>query len=43
MVIVDKKDIPTTMIAKGRKVALVTENPLARDIYDNYFVAPVTE
>ena len=43
MVIVDKKDIPTTMIAKGRKVALVTENPLARDIYDNYFVAPATE
>ena len=37
MTIVEKKDIPTTMVAAGRKVALVNENPLAREIYDNYF------
>ena len=37
MTIVEKKDIPTSMVAKGRKVALVHENPLAREIYDNYF------
>ena len=39
MTIVEKKDIPTTMVAAGRKVALVNENPLAREIYDNYFKA----
>ena len=38
MTIVEKKDIPTAMVAAGRKVALVTENVLAREIYDNYFV-----
>ena len=37
MTIVEKKDIPTTMVAADRKVALVNENPLAREIYDNYF------
>ena len=37
MVIVEKKDIPTAIVAAGRKVALVNENPLAREIYDNYF------
>ena len=38
MTIVEKKDIPTTIVAAGRKVALVHENLLAREIYDNYFV-----
>ena len=37
MTIVEKKDIPTTIVANSRKVALVNENPLAREIYDNYF------
>ena len=37
MTIIDKKDIPTTMVAAGRKVALINENPLAREIFDNYF------
>ena len=37
MTIVEKKDIPTTIVANNRKVALVNENPLAREIYDNYF------
>ena len=37
MTIVEKKDIPTTMVAAGRKVALINENPLAREIFDNYF------
>ena len=39
MTIVEKKDIPTTMVAAGRKVALVNENPLARELFDNYFKA----
>ena len=39
MTIVEKKDIPTTMVAAGRKVALINENPLAREIFDNYFKA----
>ena len=37
MTIVEKKDIPTTIVANSRKVALVNENPLAKEIYDNYF------
>lgn len=37
MSIVEKKDIPTSIVADGRKVALVHENLLAREIYDNYF------
>ena len=42
MTVVEFKDIPTTIVAAGRKVALVNENPLAREIYDNYFVEPST-
>lgn len=38
MTIVEKKAIPTSIVAKGRQVALIHENPLAREIYDNYFV-----
>lgn len=38
MTIVEKKDIPTSIVAGSRKVALVHENLLAREIYDNYFV-----
>ena len=37
MTIVEKKDIPTSIVAASRKVALVNENLLAREIYDNYF------
>ena len=33
------KDIPTTMVAGSRKVALAHDNALSRAIYDNYFVA----
>ena len=34
------KDIPTTMVAAERKVALVTFNALALDLYDNFFSTP---
>lgn len=40
MTIVDKKTVDTSIIANNRYVALVRENPLARDVYENYFVVP---
>ena len=39
MTIVEKKAIGAPFVAaSSRYVALVTENPLAKDVYDNYFV-----
>ena len=38
--IVEMKDIPTSIVAGGRKVAIVHDHALAREIYNNYFVAP---
>ena len=47
MTIVEKKSISndahTFVTANSRYVALVHENPLARAIYDNYFVLPAAE
>ena len=47
MTIVEKKSISndahTFVAANSRYVALVHENPLARAIYDNYFVLPAAE
>ena len=40
MTIVEKKDIPASMVAAGRKVALVTENALTRNIFDVLFAEP---
>lgn len=37
MTIVEKKDIPTSIVAAGRKVALVRDNALTRNIYDVLF------
>jgi len=37
MTIVDKKDIPASQVAAGRKVALVRDNVLTRNIYDVLF------
>ena len=37
--VIEFKAIPTTMVAANRQVAIVHENVLARDIYNNYFVA----
>ncbi|MCR5742005.1 MAG: hypothetical protein K6G38_06075 [Gammaproteobacteria bacterium] len=36
--ITELKDISTTLVADGRKVAYVNENRLAKAVYDNYFV-----
>ena len=38
--IVAKQDIPTTMVAAGRKVALVRDNALTRNIYEVLFATP---
>ena len=38
MTIVAKKQVATTFMAANRYVALVHENPLAREIFDHYFV-----
>ena len=35
--IIEMKDIPTTIVAGGRKVAIVHDHALARNIYDTYF------
>ena len=37
MTIVEKKDIPASIVAAGRKVALVHDNVLVRNIYDVLF------
>ena len=37
--IIEMKDIPTTIVAGGRKVAIVHDHALARNIYDTYFTA----
>ena len=37
MTIVEKKDIPTTLVAANRKVALIRDNVLTRNIYDVLF------
>ena len=37
MTIVDKKDIPASQVAAGRKVALVRDNVLTRNIFDVLF------
>ena len=39
MTTVGKKQVQTSFMAAGRYVALIHENPLARQIFDNYFVA----
>ena len=31
--IIEQKDIPTSMVAKGRKVAICQENFICRDLY----------
>lgn len=41
--VVDKKAISATLVAAGRYVALVNDNALTRDIYENYFADDVTE
>ena len=41
--IIEQKDIPTSMVAKGRKVAICQENFIYRSIYTNYFVEVVAE
>ena len=38
MTTVAKKQVPTSFMEKGRYIALIHENPLARDVYENYFV-----
>ena len=40
--VVEKKDIPASMVAAGRMVALVRETPLARNVYDSVFTIPET-
>ena len=37
--IIEMKDIPTTIVANNRKVAIVHDHALARNIYDTYFTA----
>ena len=37
--VIEKKTIDTSIVAANRYVALVKENPIARYIYENYFVA----
>ena len=41
--IIEQKDIPTSMVAKGRKVAICQENFIYRSIYTNYFPEVVAE
>ena len=41
--VVEKKVVVAEQIAAGRYVALVNDNHLTRNIYDNYFIEQVTE
>ena len=41
--VVEKKVVDANQIAGNRHVAIVRENCLTREIYDNYFIEAVTE
>lgn len=41
--IIEQKDIPTAIVASGRKVAICNNNSIYQDIYNNYFAEAVVE
>lgn len=41
--IIEQKDIPTSIVASGRKVAICEDNFIYQDLYANYFAEPVVE
>lgn len=42
-VIIEQKDIPTTIVANSRKVSICDDNAIYLDIYNNYFAEAVVE
>ena len=41
--IIEQKDIPTSIVAAGRKVAICQDNYIYQSIYTNYFAEAVVE
>jgi len=41
--IIEQKDVATSLIAAGRKVAICNDNSIYQEIYNNYFVNEVVE
>ena len=41
--IIEQKDIPTSIVAAGRKVAICEDNFIYQNLYANYFAEPVVE
>ena len=41
--IIEQKDIPTSIVANNRKVAICDNNSIYQDIYNNYFAEAVVE